>query len=233
MAKRKVASTDTEIVDVQQVTTGGHEAPFWEKHQKEILYALGGLALIVLGWWLYKKMIVAPKQDEAVAAMWQAEQQFARDSFQMALENPGGGFDGFLAIADKFSGTPAGNTANYYAGICYLQMGDFSNAISYLEKYDAEGDLLPAMKYGALGDCYSENKDFSTALKMYEKAADATKNEVIASYYLKKLGLLNEMQGNKDAAIKAYERIRRDYPNQQSQEWREVEKYIYRAGGGK
>jgi tetratricopeptide (TPR) repeat protein len=230
MAKRKVASTETVETSV---TAPAYSAPFWEKYQKELLYALGAVALIFLGWWLYKSMIVGPKQQEAVSAMWQAEQQFARDSFQMALENPGGGFDGFLAIADKYSGTPAGNTANYYAGVCYLQMGDFNNAITYLEKYDPEGDILPAMKYGALGDCYSENKDYASALKMYEKAADAAKSDVIAGYYLKKLGMLNEYQGNMDAAKEAYERFRTEYPNQQSQDWREIEKYIYRAGGPK
>ena len=207
--------------------------PIWDKYPNLIPYILGAVVLAVGGWWLYKSMIVAPKQKEAVAAMWHAQQQFDRDSFKLALENPGGGFDGFISIADKFSGTPAGNSANYYAGICYLQMGDFDNAIKYLEDYSPEGDLLPAMKYGALGDCYSEKEDYGKALDFYGKAADATKNDLLATYYLKKLGMLNEHQGNKEAAVKAYERIRRDFPNQSSQDWREIEKYIYRAGGGK
>ena len=89
------------------------------------------------------------------------------------------------------------------------------------------------MKYGALGDCYSEKEDYGKALDLYEKAAGATKSDVIAAYYLKKLGMLNDYQGNKEAANKAYERLRRDFPNQASAEWRDIEKYIYRNGGGK
>lgn len=208
-------------------------APFYERYQKQILYAIGALAVVAIGWWLYKSMIVAPKQQEAVASMWQSQNMFESDSFRLALDGPGGGFDGFVTLADKYSGTPAGNTANYYAGISYLQLGEFDNAIQYLEKYDAEGNLLPAMKYGALGDAYSEKKDFAKALDMYEKATNATENEVLSSIYLKKLGMLYEYQGNKEEALKAYERLRTDYPNQQSQEWREIEKYIYRAGGVK
>ncbi len=231
MAKRKVADSSAESVVTQQIPTTS--VPFWEQNQKMIMYGLVGLAVLLLGWWLYKSMIIAPKQKEAVSAMWQAEAQFGRDSFQLALENPGGGFDGFLAIADKFSGTDAGNTANYYAALCYLQMGDFNNATSFMENYSPEGTVLPAIKYGVLGDCYSENKDFAKALSQYEKAVDATKNEVIASFYLKKLGMLNEYQGNNDAAKKAYERLRTDFPNQNSQDWREIEKYIYRISGGK
>ncbi|HOY03838.1 MAG TPA: tetratricopeptide repeat protein [Saprospiraceae bacterium] len=230
MAKRKVAQTEETIVvqEVQQVS-----APFWERYQKQLLYALGALVVVVAGWWLYKTLIVAPKQQEAVASMWQAQNMFERDSFRLALDGPGGGFDGFVALADKYSGTPAGNSANYYAGISYLQLGEFDNAIQYLEKYDAEGSLLPAMKYGALGDAYSEKKDFGKAMDLYEKATDATDNELLSAIYLKRLGLLYEHEGKKEEAVKAFERLRRDYPNQQSQDWREVEKYIYRAGGVK
>ena len=231
MAKRKVSSA-TEEITVQEVS-GAPAQSILERYPNLLLYVVGAIGLAVGGWWLYKSMIIAPKQKEAVAAMWHAQQQFDRDSFRLALENPGGGFDGFLTIADKFSGTPAGNSANYYAGICYLQMGDFDNAITYLEKFDGEGDLLPAMKYGTLGDAYSEKENYDKALDYYEKAADATKNDLVAGYYLKKLGMLNEHQGNKEAALKAYQRLQRDFPNQASQDWREIEKYIYRAGAGK
>lgn len=228
MAKRKVAQE--EIVEVQ--TVQGSSAPFWEVYQKEIMYAIGAVLAIGLIYFGYKKMIVEPKQTEAVAAMWRAEMMFERDSFKLALENPGLEADGFLAVIDKFGGTPAGNMAKYYAGVSYMRLNDFDNAIQYMEDFDAEGDLLPVMKYGVLGDCYAEKQDFAKALSMYEKAADAGDNEVLQSVYLKRFAMLSEKQGNKDAAIKAYERLRRDYPNQSSQDWREVEKYIYRAGGG-
>lgn len=231
MAKRKVVEGSDESIQVQEVTAPS--APFWETNPKLIMYGLGAILALGLGWWLYKTQIIAPKQKEAVASMWQAELQFSKDSFQLALENPGGGFDGFLSIIDKYSGTAAGNTANMYASICYLNMGDFANASKYMEAYSPEGAVLPAVKYGVLGDCYSENKEFDKALDMYEKASNATKVDVVAAYYLKKLGMLYEYQGKKEEATKAYERLRQDFPNQQSQDWREIEKYIYRAGGAK
>ena len=231
MAKRK--SDQIEVVEVEQLTASQYSVPFWEKYANILLYAVGAIILAIAGWWVYKEMVVKPKQVEAVAAMWQAEQQFGRDSFQLALNDPGGGFDGFLAIADKFSGTPAGNMAHYYAGICYLQSGDFDNAIAQMEQFDCVGDLLPAVKYGVMGDAYSEKEDFDNALKYYDKAADAAENELLATYFLKKLGMLHEIQGNKDAAIEAFERIRRDYANPQSGDWRDIEKYIYRVNGGK
>ncbi len=228
MAKRKVSPTveETSVQEVYAPTVS-----FLEKNQTLLLYVVGGIVALVAGYWLYKYMIVGPKQQEAVAAMWQAQALFEQDSFKMALENPGGGFDGFQALADKYSGTPAGSTASYCAGICYLHLGDYDNAISYLDESSPDGALLPAMRLGAMGDAYSEKKDFASALKYYDKAVDAAENDIIAAYYLKKLAMLNDYQGNKDAAVKAYERLRTDYPNQSSQDWREVEKYIYRAQG--
>lgn len=230
MAKRK--SDQIEVVEVEQVSASSYSVPFWEKYSNLLIYVIAAIALGVAGWWMYKEMVIKPKQEEAVAAMWQAEQQFSRDSFQLALNDPGGGFDGFLALADKFSGTPAGNMAHYYAGICYLQSGDYDNAIAQMESFDPEGNLLPAMKYGVIGDCYSEKDDFEKALDYYEKAADATENDLLILYYLKKLGMLNEKLGNKEAAIKAFERIRVEAANPQSGDWRDIEKYIYRLQGG-
>ncbi|MEZ4894964.1 MAG: tetratricopeptide repeat protein [Saprospiraceae bacterium] len=228
MAKRK--SDNPEIVEVQEVqNVKKPSVPIWESNPQLVTYVLGGIALLVAGWLLYKKLIVAPKEKEAVAAMWQAELLFGRDSFQMALENPGGGFEGFASLADQYSGTKAGNACNYYAAICNLQMGNFDEAINYMNNYDGSGEVLPAIKYGVLGDCYSEKQDFAKALDFYGKAADAAKIDLVAIYYLKKLGMLNEHEGNKDAAMKAYERIKRDFPNQQLNDWRDVEKYMYRA----
>lgn len=64
------------------------------------------------------------------------------------------------------------------------------------------------------------------ALSAYKKAAK-TDNEFFAPYYLFKLGLLNENQGNADAALKAYEQIASDYPN--SQQGQSIEAYIARV----
>lgn len=230
MAKRKVSQTETVIAEeVSAVSV----QTLWEKYQNVILYALGGVLVVVLGWWLYNKLIVEPRQTEAVAAMWQAEQQFGRDSFQLALENPGGGFDGFVAISDKFSGTGAGNLANYYCGICYLNMGNFDGAIESLKSYSAQTDEMAAVRNGCLGDAFAEKQDYSSAESYYKKAADATKNELVAGYYLKKLGMFYEFQNKKEEALKVFERLRRDYPNPTSADWRDIEKYIYRAGAGK
>jgi tetratricopeptide (TPR) repeat protein len=190
---------------------------------------LGLIAVLVIilgGYLFYKFGIQGPKEQNAETAMYRAEQQFARDSFALALENPGGGFEGFLDIIDNYSGTDAANLANYYAGVSYLNLGRFEAAIEYLNDFSPAGNVTPAMKNGALGDAYSELGEFDNALSAYKKAADS-KNEFLSPYYLKKYGLLSEKQGDKEAALEAFQKIKKDYYD--SSEALDIDKYIARV----
>lgn len=217
-------SKDDEIIDLTEVS---HQASdFYEKNQKLIIGVIGGLAILVGGYFIYKYLIIEPKEKAAITAMYQAESQFAQDSFSLALENPGGGFEGFLDIIDNYGGTATANTAKYYAGVCYLNLGKFESALEYLNDYSPKDDITPAMKNGALGDVHAELGDLDKALSMYEKAISSTKNEVIAPYYLNKLGLLQFKQGKNDQAVATMKKLIETYPS--SAEFADAEKLIAR-----
>lgn len=223
MAQRKKTSKqDDVLIDISEVS--GHAEDFYQKYQKQILIAGGAILLIVGGWLAYKLAYKAPRQKQAIEQMAQAEYQFERDSFALALANPGGGFPGFADIAKKFSGTDAGNAALYYAGVSSLNLGQYDAAISYLEDFSPAGKLLPAMKYGTLGDAYAEKGDLAKALSLYKKAADEEENDVISPYYLKKVAMLSQKQNDAAGAKSAWQKIKDDYPT--SNEAKEADKYI-------
>lgn len=220
--RKKTTKPDDVLIDISEVT--GQAENFFEKYKKQLLIVGGGLALLIGGWLAYKFAYAGPRQKEALEQMAQAEHQFQRDSFALALANPGGGFPGFADIVKKYGGTDAGNAALYYAGVCNLNMGNFDAAISYLEDFSPCGTLLPAMKSGTLGDAYAEKGDLAKALSLYNKAANEDDNDVITPYYLKKVALLSNKQGDKESAKEAWEKIKSDFP--QSNEAREADKYI-------
>ncbi len=224
MAKRK-----QEEVVLEEVTQDASGSPIGGfLNQKMITYILGGLALALAAYFAYKEFYVAPQQVEAVASSWKAQQYFDRDSFQLALESPIGDYDGFEAIISKYGSTEAGNSARYYAGICYLNLGQYDKAIERLDDFSPSDDLLKTMKYGALGDCYSEQNDLSKALSSYDKAISASDNEILTSYYLKKAGMLCEYQKNPAEAAKYYQKIKSKYP--QSPAGADIDKYLARVG---
>ena len=196
---------------------------FFEKHQNLILGLIVGGVLLLGAYLAYSFGYKAPKEAAAMEAIYKAQEQFAQDSFILALENPGGGFEGFLDIIDNYGGTKAGNLAKYYAGVSYLNLGRAEDAISYLESYSANDDITPIMKAGALGDAYAELDNLDKALGLYKTAANTDDNDFLTPYYLYKYGILNKVKGNNTEAVSAFERIKNNYPN--SNEASEAERY--------
>ncbi|HQW71267.1 MAG: tetratricopeptide repeat protein [Saprospiraceae bacterium] len=182
-----------------------------DKNKNLIIGILAAFVLLVGGYFIYKNFFVKPKNDLAVDQMFQAQFMFDKDSFQMALNNPGVGGSGFLKIIDNYGNTETGNLAKYYAGICYLNLNDYDKAIKYLEDYNPSGDVTPAMTYAGLGDAYSEKKNDDKALSNYQKAASSADNDVTGPYTLKKLGMFQEKMGKWSDAEKSYKKILDDY----------------------
>ena len=231
MARRKKnqKKSDETLVDIVEVRDQAQN--FLDRNRNLVFGALVGAVVLFGGWFAYNNFYSKPRADEAVAAMMQAQIQFDRDSFALALTNPGGGKLGFLDIIDTYTGTPSSNLANYYAGISYLNLGNYQIAIDYLQDYSPSGEITPAMKNGAIGDAYSELNDFDSALKYYKRAVSATDNDVITPYYLKKLGLLHEYQKNFTEAKSAFQRIKDEYPT--STYGSDIDKYLARVSTSK
>ena len=111
-----------------------------------------------------------------------------------------------------------------YAGISYLNLGLYDEAIEYLSAHSTSGTYSPIVKNGNLGDAYSEKQDFDKAISYYQKATNAGSDALLTPYYLYKLGMLSKRNGNKDKALKAFEKIQDSYP--QSEEGRKVGRLI-------
>ncbi len=230
MSKRKITRKKTKkqqddiLVDITDVRDQAQD--FLETHQKTILGITLGLILLVGGFLAYKFLFKQPKEAEAQEQIKQAIFQFERDSFALALTNPGAGYDGFEEIVESYGGTASGNLAKYYAGISNLNLGNFEAAIDYLKDYKAAGMVTPIMKYGAMADAYSELGQFDEAIKYYKKAGSASKNDFLQAYYLKKLAMLQMRQGLTQDALSSFEQLKKSFPK--SIEATDVDSYIAR-----
>jgi TolA-binding protein len=227
MAKRKLTKREEDETLIDLVDAKESAQNFFEKNQMTIIGVVAGLALLIGGYFIYKFLIKDPAEKQAMHALYKAETQFAQDSFARALDNPGDGYEGFLDIISNYGSSKAGNLAQYYAGVSYLNLGKYDVAIEYLEDFSPAGKISPIMKYGAMGDAHSELGNYDKALNNYKTAAFNYNNEFLSPYYLMKYGMLSERQGNKAEAIKAYNKVKSDYPN--STQAVGIDKYIVRA----
>jgi tetratricopeptide (TPR) repeat protein len=198
--------------------TASKTEDFVAKNQRIIIGVVGAIALMTVGYLAYQKFVAAPKEDEAATEMFQAQQYFqqatdgvASDSlFKLSLKGAEGKF-GFVDIADKYSGTDAGNLANYYAGIAFLNTGKYTEAIEYLGKFKSEDMVLSALAKGAIGDAYSQNKQPKEALENYIKAVEANKNDFTTPRFLLKAGKTALALGNKEEALKYFTDIKDNF----------------------
>lgn len=216
------------IIDEKDSTTAGVFSKLDEtasrtedwvaKNQKIIIGLVAGIAVATIGYLVYQKFIEAPKQDEAATEMFVAQQNFqkatdgvASDSlYKLALNGSEGKF-GFIKIADEYSGTDAGNLANYYAGMAYLNTGKFDEAIKYLGDFKSEDLILSALAKGAIGDAYSQKNQQKEALDYYVKAAESNKNDFTTPRFLLKAAKTAIALGQKEDALKYLTDIKENY----------------------
>ncbi|MDI6034057.1 tetratricopeptide repeat protein [Flavobacterium sp. LB2P84] len=188
------------------------------KNQKVIIGLVAAAAIFTIGYLGYQRFVAAPQQDEAANEMFVAQQNFqkatdgvASDSlYKLSLNGSEGKF-GFLKIADEYSGTDAGNLANYYAGIAYLNTGKYTEAIDYLSKFKSDDIVLGALAKGAIGDAYSQKNQPKEALENYVKAAESNKNDFTTPRFLLKAGKTALALGNKADALKYFTDIKDNF----------------------
>ena len=198
---------------------------FLEENYKSLLIALGVL-VVVVGLFYLGKIYLGKRNTEAQSQMYQAERWLEMDSLKLAL-NGDGNYLGFLDIANNYKMTKAANLAKYEAGICYLHLGQYQDAIDYLSKYSMKDKVIGSIATGATGDAYVELGDLDKGISKYVEAADMAKNTFNTPVFLMKAAQIYELQQKFAEALKLYERIKSEYP--ESTDGSTIDKYIARV----
>jgi tetratricopeptide (TPR) repeat protein len=198
---------------------------FLEKHLNLVFYVIGGIIVVILGVLGVQKYVIAPKNVDAQEQMFAAQNFFSVDSFNLALNGNGASL-GFLDIIDEYGSTKAGNLSHYYAGISFLHLGDFEQAIKHLNKFDSDDILLAPLAKAGIGDAYVELGKYEKAISAYKDALSFNNNEFTTPSIKTKLALVYESKGDVKSALKELEDIKRDFPA--SSEITAVEKNIAR-----
>ena len=196
---------------------------FFNENGKLLAGIFAAVVIICAGVFCWFKFAYQPKVDEAQAQMAVAEQNFRTGNYEVALNGDGNAL-GFVQILEDY-GTKAGKSINFYAGVCELQIGNYEQAIKYLESYKGKDAILAARAKSCLGDAYVGLENYTKALACYEQAA-AEADNMFAAGYLLKAGAVAEKLGDDAKALKFYQTIKDQYP--QSMEGYDVDKYIGR-----
>lgn len=231
MADNKVQKKEVDVVEKAR--------GFWEDYSKPISYIGSAIILIVAAWLIYKYMFKVPEQEKADKVVFVTQKYFseftsATDSAKIMLAtkvlNGDGINPGALKIINQYSGTPAANLCEYYAGACYLHLGQFQKSIKYLKNFDANGATqIKSRALGMMGDASAELSKNDDALDYYKKAANVnSKDDFTSSEFLFRAALFAESTGKTKDAIDLFKKIKTDYPL--TEKAADVDRYLARLG---
>ena len=227
MSNKNIQQEPDELQNVEQALSKTEQ--FIENNRKNLVIGLCVVAVVAAAIVWFFNGYVAPKNVEAGDKMAAAVRYFERDSFALAL-NGDGVNEGFIEIMDNYGVTEQANLAAFYAGVCEYKLGNYDEAISYLNEFITVSVNMEPAAITLIGDCYVAKGDTKTAVKYFEKAG-AIENKLTAPRALNKAGIAYESMGEWANAEKCYQTIKTVYFD--SQLAMEMDKRIARCQANK
>ena len=201
---------------------------FFNEYNKIIYGVTIGLLLLVCALLAFNKFYLFPQSEKASVLMTAPIEAMMKPdtlSWTIALEGDDEN-EGFLTIASSFKLTKTANTANYFAGLCYLKLNDKEEALRYFLKFGHKDDIYWYAAKALISDIYDDQGDIKKAIKYCKKAAES-KDPYLAPVNLFKLGQLYEREENWKNAVLAYQTIKdKFYAEYQKMN---TDKYLERA----
>ena len=223
------------VVDTNEVINASEA--FFQKYGKTAIIALVALVVVIVGVYAYKNYVSGPRADKASTELGVGQELFGAGQYAVALNGDSATYAGFLKIASDYSNTEAGNLANLYAGLCYANLDQWQEAVTYLDKFDTANDqLVSPAAIAALGNAYAHVEQFDKAVSNLKKAASMADKKAangvsnsLSPNFLMQAARILEGQGDKAGALKIYQEVKAKYLNSAAVQTGEVDKYIERA----
>ena len=176
------------------------------KNKKVLYWTLGLLIAIGACWCAWLWFYQTPRVNNSVSAYDQAMNAAMGGDSIAAVE--------FAKVADKYSGTDAGNLAAMQAAQAYYRLGKYQETVKYLDKFSTREDILNAQSYVLLGDAYVNLKKYDDALNAFQAAVKkAAGNEQIVPMVLWKEANVYDAQKKYQEALNCFEQIKAAFPN--------------------
>ena len=196
---------------------------FFQRNKKISQMFLLVVVGIGVGIYLYLNYL-RERRIQAYNELFPAVFYYEKDSVDKALNGDNNFTRGFISIIEDYSNTKAANLASFYAGIIYLEQGDYQRSIELLKDTDLSDELLKPRTYSLIGDAYIELKDYEQAIEFYTKAAKYNSKSYFTPRYLMKLAIAFEGADDSQKAKDTYQTIIDEYPF--SEEFAMASKYV-------
>lgn len=184
-------------------------------NQNKAVVLGGSIALIlsivlVIGYFIYSSQ----QEQEAQILLGIAEQALLQNDFERALYGNEDEFTlGFTQIARNYNRTDAGNLAHYYSAVAEFELGNYEEALSYIEDYSVPSGVLGVAPISMHAIILSELNRYEEAAGMFERAAGWDENDSTTPQNLFEAAQAYLELGENQKAIEHLNTVVREYPN--------------------
>lgn len=197
------------------ITTTGKMIRWTTGHRKQITYALGALALILVAATGFRYYL-SVRENRAFSRLDAALDRYAAASAatdaQQAYRDVREEFESLVAAT---AGSSAGKLARMAFGDICFAGGDYEAAIGHytraLELFEAEA-FYRKLILGGIGYAYAEKGDLKSAVSYFERLREAN-GDFSKDEALFQLGVLYDTLGDTDKSRSAYKQIVSDFPD--------------------
>ncbi len=190
------------------------------KNLRLTTYVVGGIIVLVLGYFVYRQFIWQPANEKSKESYYVGLNYAAADSTDMAIDELG-------AQVKKYDGKIGGEVSQFVYARQLMANGEFQKALDELDGVNVNDSYVRIMAIGLQGDCYSELGKYEEAADKYLEAAEANENDMTTPTYLFKAALVAEELKDFAKATELYEKIKADFPSFATT--KQIDKYISRA----
>lgn len=224
MIRQKRKITRREIKEDKLVTFYYNALSYFENYKQQLIYSLGGVAVIALISFFYFSNKTT-SNEEANAALARVMSLYDSGIFQEAIDGkPGTKIIGLKKIVDEFSGTENGETARIYLANCYLNLGKLQEAYEQYDSYSGENELLQAAAFAGVAGYYESKGNYEEASNYFIKAASVSDANVLNPQYLMFASINLIQSGDKVEAKEILTSLKRDFSK--STYIRDVDRYL-------
>jgi TolA-binding protein len=221
---RKV-SRRHELREDKVITFSARILGFIEEN-RSMAYAIFGGIILIVAMSLYYSYDQSNKNTLATAEMAQAVGRYEAADYAAALDGDIS-FKGLVEIADEYGSTDAGNLARFYAADALFKTGNLDRALLMFQDFRKDANYLGASALAGEAAIHESKGDFETAAGLYLRSANLFSSRNVAPEYLLNAGNAYEKAGETEAARRAYEQLKTEYPD--TPQARDIEFYIGRV----
>lgn len=199
---------------------------FYRINKSRILIVATVILASIAGGYYWATYYIPAQESKAAKALAPMHYYFKNDSMELVLNgDKNRRIISAKSIADDYGSTLKGKEAALMVSIAYMRNKKYEEALKYIDKTEANDDILSAAILNMKAVCYSNIGETEKAASQFAKAGDVAENEFAAEYY-KRAGIHYETAENYEKALNYYQLIADKYPT--SGVGSDINKYVYK-----